>query len=342
MKRAPYCKRQDVHLTEWLIDDAPGERRAALVEDGQVVEIHLHRDSDVMLGETGKARFASKEKAGRIFITPDGTELMMRGQFTAAEGTSLPYAINREAIGEPGLMKRATARLLDAPEPVVSRDRLWAERLKAVADVEQRPGEFDDAFDIALAGEVLIKDGLISFQRTKAGLVFDIDGVGDALKLNTRAAREIARLLRLYQIGGSVMIDFVASASKADRIAVGDVFDAAAVGDSRAFERTAINGYGLMQVVRPRPRPSVLDLLFGTNLAGLSVETQALRLLRHAVQSVGVGARIITARPAVVTCLEAPSLSDARTMVERKTGARLLIIAESGVAGYGHVHVDPA
>mgnify|MGYP000632597020 CR=1 FL=1 len=77
-----------------------------------------------------------------------------------------------------------------------------------------------------------------------------------ATAVNIAAAKEIARLLRLYQVGGMVMIDFIAVESKDHRQAIAAAFDEAAAADSRSFERSAVNGFGLMQVVRARPRPS--------------------------------------------------------------------------------------
>ena len=48
-------------------------------------------------------------------------------------------------------------------------------------------------------------------------------------------ATEIARLLRLYQIGAMVLIDFVSMDSKAQRTQIAEAFDAASVADPRPF-----------------------------------------------------------------------------------------------------------
>lgn len=50
------------------------------------------------------------------------------------------------------------------------------------------PADFDDQFDIALAGRSGSDGATIWFERTKAGLVFDVDGMGDALANNHAAA----------------------------------------------------------------------------------------------------------------------------------------------------------
>jgi hypothetical protein len=196
-----------------------------------------------------------------------------------------------------------------------------------------------EGFDIAMSGQSQLDTVTVSFQRTKAGLVFDVDGVGHAFDINRVAATEIARLLRLYRIGAMVMVDFVSMESKAQRTQIAEIFDAASIADGRPFERTAINGYGMMQVLRARPRPSVLDHLFGTRIAALSDETQAYWLLRAVAQSSGFGARTVTARPNVATLLESQNWAIWRTQAVRAAGADMVVVADEKAAGYGHVHV---
>jgi hypothetical protein len=136
-----------------------------------------------------------------------------------------------------------------------------------------------------------------------------------------------------------VMIDFVSMEAKAQRTQIAEIFDAASVVDGRPFERTAINGYGLMQVVRARPRPSVLDHLFGTRIAALSDETQAYWLLRAVAQSSGFGARTVTTRPEVATLLQSDGWATWRAQAVRLAGADMQVVADEKATGYGHVHV---
>ena len=334
------CAHRAIRLAELWRDDAPGERRAALVEDGQIVEIYIQRDLHWTLGATGTGRIERKTPAGSYVATDEGTEILIRGKANAAEGARVTFEITREAIAEPGRIKPAEGRVLEAmPEASRDKDGMWDDRLSALKQDTIRNQAFDDAFDAAIAGASHIGDVTVSFQRTKAGLVFDIDGIGDPLVINRMAANEVARLLRLYQIGAMVMIDFVAIDSKARRLDIAETFDAAAASDLRPFERSAVNGYGLMQVVRARPRPSVLDHLFGTRIASLSDETQALSLLREAAISSGFGPRIITARPEITTLLASHKWQSFTQLCERQVGARLEIIADESASGYGHVHV---
>ena len=339
MKRAPCCVHRAIRLPELWRDDAPGERRAACVEDGQIVEIHIQRDAHWVLGECGMGRVDRRTAAGAYIITEDGSEVLLRGKTGAAEGTKVAFEVTREAIAEPGRIKPPEVILHDGlPADALSKDGLWEQRLAAFG-CSTATQSLNEGFDTAIAGYAQVGDVIISFQRTKAGLVFDVDGIGDAFAINRIAAVEIARLLRLYQVGAMVMIDFVSMEAKAQRAEIANIFDAASAKDSRPFERTAINGYGLMQVVRARPRPSVLDHLFGTRIAALSDETQAYWLFRSAARSSGFGDRTITARPAVAHLLSSERWAHLRTECARLAGAGVAVVADENATGYGHVHV---
>ena len=339
MRHALCCGPRAIRLTELWRDDAPGERRAALVENGNIVEIHIQRDMQWVLGEGGHGRVDRKTPAGAYVIADDGSELLLRSKISDTDGMLVAYEVVREAISEPGRIKLPEVKLIDSASGTLQqKDGLWARRI-ALLGQKCLTAPIAQGFDIAIAGQSQLGDVAISFQRTKAGLVFDVDGIGDAFVINSIAATEVARLLRLYQVGAMVMIDFVSMESKAQRTKIAEIFDAAAAFDGRPFERTAINGYGLMQVVRARPRPSVLDLLFGTRIAALSDETQAYWILRAVAQSSGFGVRTVSARPGVVRLLNSQQWAPLRAQAVRLAGADIVVVADEKTAGYGHVHV---
>jgi ribonuclease G len=148
-------------------------------------------------------------------------------------------------------------------------------------------------------------------------------------------------LLRLFQIGGAAMIDFVGMENKAARLEIAAAFDAASRDDPRGFERTAINGYGLMQVIRAKLGPSILDTLFGTRRVSPSDETLILALLRSASRSSGAGVRQCITTPALATQLRQPLWQPLIRQAERLAGAAIEIVADADVRSYGHVHVTP-
>lgn len=339
MKHARCCAHRVIRLTDIWRDDAPGERRAAVVENENIVEIHIQRDALWALGECGVGRIDRKTPSGAYVVADDGSMLLLRGKTNALEGARVMFEVTREAISEPGRIKPPEIMLRDSlDETLIGKDALWDARLASLGQSAIN-ASITEGFDVAIAGQSQLGDVTISFQRTKAGLVFDIDGIGDAFAINMVAAREVARLLRLYQVGAMVLIDFVSMESKAQRTQIAEAFDAASVLDPRSSERTAINGYGMMQVVRARPRPSVLDQLFGTRIAALSDETQAYWLLRAVAQSSGFGARTVTTRPEVATLLQSERWATWRAQAVRLAGADMQVVADEKAAGYGHVHV---
>ena len=320
-------------------DDAPGERQAAIVEDGNIVEIHIQREALSALGEYGSGRIDRKTPSGAYVIADDGSALLLRSKMGIPEGARVLFEVTREAMAEPGRNKPPEISLRDyLPDPLPEKDVLWDARLASLGQPVAK-GSVAEGFDLAIAGQSQLGDATVSFQRTKAGLVFDVDGIGDAFAINRIAATEIARILRLYQVGAMVMIDFVSMESKVQRTQIAEIFDASSAVDSRPFERTAVNGYGMMQVVRARPRPSVLDHLFGTRIAALSVETQAYWLLRAVAQSSGFGLRTVTAQPDVAILLQSERWTEWRAQAMRLAGAEMRVVADETTAGYGHVHV---
>ena len=331
-------------MREVAFDASPGETRAVLFEDGAAVELHIHRANHAATGSIHDAVITAKSAQRSFIRLANGEEAMIAAQIAPHEGAAIRVAINRESIAEPGLQKRAVAALSDGniSDPAQAA-QAWQDALAARADrVIPAPKEFDDAFDLASAGVSAIEGGCVWFERTKAGLIFDVDGTGDVGAINPTAAHEIARLLRLFQIGGAAITDFVSTENKAARAHIAAAFDQASAADDRGFERTSVNGFGLMQVIRAKPRASILDTLFGTRRAALSDETCALMLLREASRSTGFGARRCTTTPAIATLLETEYYRPLVMAAQRIAGADVEIVADASVRGYGHIHVNPA
>jgi ribonuclease G len=326
-------------MREIAFDASPGETRAVMFEDGVAVALHIWREGHAAPGSVIDARIVSKA-GGRAFLAlANGEEAVIAPSPPESEGTAIRVEIIRARLCEPGEVKLATARLSEADLSVIGEDQ-WRARLCEQADTIIRAGaDFDDHFDSAQAGQSDVDGATIWFERTKAGLVFDVDGSGDAFAINRTAAAEIARLLRLLQIGGAAMIDFIGMENKAARLAVAEAFDEASISDPRGFERTSINGYGLMQVIRAKPGPSILDTLFGTRRVSLSDETLILALLRAASRTSGAGVRRCVTTPALATQLELPAWQPLIAQAARQAGAPIEIVADASVRGYGHIHV---
>jgi ribonuclease G len=326
-------------MYEIAFDASPGETRAVLFEGGAAVALHIFREGCAAPRSVFDARIISKAGKRAFLALTNGEEAVITPPPAAPEGACVRVEIIRARICEPGEVKRATARQSEAAPSEIGEDQ-WREMLCEQVDaVITADANFDDHFDLARAGHSDVDGATIWFERTKAGLVFDVDGSGDALTVNCAAATEIARLLRLFQIGGAALIDFIGMENKSARLAVAAAFDEACLADPRGYERTSINGYGLMQVIRAKQGPSILDTLFGTRRVSLSDETMILALLRAASRASGAGVRRCVTTPALAAQLELPIWQPRIAQAARQAGAALEIVADPSARGYGHVHV---
>jgi ribonuclease G len=321
-------------VSRCLVERSPGETRLAWVEKGQLTALDLIRPNAgaqpgaVVLGRLGPAL-----SARQALVRLPGEELALANPPALPEGAPVLVRVTRAARFEPGGAKRAQGVLDPGPEraapPAIPADAQPCARLPEELGVEE-------LLEAAISGQFALPGGSMSLERTRAGLVIDIDAAGDPLSVSLAAAAEIGRLVKLLQIGGSVLIDFPALGSKAARQAASDRLDA---GLPAGWERTAMNGFGLMQLIGPLTRPSLIDILCGPRRNAPSAETYAVRLLRDAMRSVGFGARTITAPPAVAEALRAwpDDLAQAQALL----GARLDVVADPSAGPAGFVHVRP-
>lgn len=299
-------------MTVWRYQAALGEERAALVDDdGTIVEALIEPDTPrLRLGGIHTGR-AVRLEAGRYAIVDiDGHEAIVEPRPRGwTEGASVGVEITREALAESGRTKRARAR--PAPDLPLRAAPTLLERIEANglsiescargADVFVEDDDCD-VRDEAINGHVRFDVGELHVEATRAMTTIDIDGWGDLDTLVVRAAAIAALTIRRLGIGGSIGIDFP-SVDKAARAAASTAFDA---GLPLPFERTAINGFGLMQVVRPRRRPSLIEL-FRDDAVGCAARLT----LDRVAEGVPIGSATIVAAPAVVDWLAArPDLLD--------------------------------
>ncbi len=320
----------DFHLLE-----RAGETRAAVIETFRLVEMHLARDSDgLVAGARLPARLKTRLGTRGIAET-NGEELLVEpwpGGTT--EGSTVTLEVTRAAWREQGRelgrdrLARARPTSLD-PRPAPS----LASALHARGHVLQ-PGwpsdvaaQWDDGFEAAELGRVPFDGGSLTLAPTPAFTAVDVDGHG--LALLAPALKTLARTIRLWGLGGSIVVDCPA-ADRDQRLAAAELFDEAM--GKLAFERTAINGFGLLQIVRPRPGPSILERAQLDRTA-----TRAIALLEAATRDTGTGPFCLVAAPAPIRWLQArPHLVK---MLARTTGRPVELRADPQ-AGAGHV--EPA
>ena len=313
-------------MPEWVAERGIGETRAALIDDERITEIRVLLDGVLPAGSVVEARLISIGQGGRnaIAALDDDTELLLRQRPAGVtEGQRLSIEIVRETIAGPEPWKRALAKPTDAPLGIAAVQGRAAER-----------GELDragwtDLLDEAATGFIAFPGGTLQLYVTPAMALFDVDGTLPSAELAIAGARAAAAAARRLGIGGSIGIDLPNSGSKAARTAAAEAIDQALAGTP--FERTAVNGFGFVQIVRPRPHASLPELYLGDRAGA-----EARALLRRAENH--VGGLCLAAHPAITAALEAhPDWLEA---LARRVGGTVTLRADPRLA-MSAAHAEP-
>lgn len=254
-------------MAEWIYESGIGEARAALVADGAILEAQIEPEAgglragtilDARLVETLTPRLH-----GRLRL-PDGGEALLNGiPPGTTEGATLRVRIVRETLPERDRPKPPKA--VPAPEgaePAQGPDllaRIAASGLPVRHLGAHEPDRLEEAgwselIDEATRGEIGFPGGALRMSLTPAMTLFDVDGGPPLDALAQAGAIAAARAIRRLDITGSIGIDLPTVSSKSARLAAAAAFDANL---PQPFERTAINGFGFLQVIRRRTRPSL-------------------------------------------------------------------------------------
>lgn len=254
-------------MAEWIYEAGIGEARAALIDSGHILAAEIEPDdAGPFVGSVLAARLVERAQAGRaatVELAAGGPALLAAVPPGISEGRSLLVEVVREALPERGRPKQPRVRAADLGTPERAGDDLLA-RIGATGIPVRRlqPHEPDlleaagwsELLDQATHGEIDFPGGQLRMAVTPAMTLFDIDGAPPAEPLATAGIVATAHALSRFAIGGSIGIDLPGLPDKAARQRVVAAFDAVL---PQPFERTAINGFGFLQIVRRRPRASL-------------------------------------------------------------------------------------
>ena len=287
-------------MAEWLYEAGIGEERAALVDDGAIVAGRVVVAGDgLRLGTVADARLVEQGRLPLVRLTDGREAVLPRVPPGFTQGALFRVRIVREAIPERGRAKRAVAAA--APDADLVDGPTLADELAATGTPVRllRPHEPDtleaagwsELLEEAASGEIAFPGGALRMHVTPAMTLFDVDGdaAPDTLAL-TGARAAVAAILR-FGIGGSIGLDLPTLTGKAARQAVAEAIDAAL---PPPFERTAVNGFGFLQIVRRRERASLPELL-AADPAGAAARA----LLRRVERTPPPGERVVAAPPTV-------------------------------------------
>ncbi|WP_114391878.1 Rne/Rng family ribonuclease [Oleisolibacter albus] len=195
--------------------------------------------------------------------------------------------------------------------------------------------------------------GYIVINQTEALVAIDVNSGRStkernieetALKTNLEAADEVARQLRLRDLAGLVVIDFIDMEDGRNNAAVEKRLKEAMKSDRARIQLGRISPFGLLELSRQRLRPSLQEINFercphcqGTGLIR-SQESAALAVLR-AIEEEGIRRR---SSEITVTCASSVTLyilnqkREVLADIERRHGLRVYMQADDQLTGPDH------
>ena len=132
----------------------------------------------------------------------------------------------------------------------------------------------------------LSRGGSIVIEQTEALVAIDVnsgkyreesDPEKTALKTNLKAAKEIARQVRLRDIGGVIIVDFIDMKEEKHMRAVEKTLEASLKRDRARKKMLKISRFGIIEMTRQRIRPSLKSVIYEScNNCGGTGETETL------------------------------------------------------------------
>ncbi len=371
-----------------MIAAGPGEWRAAWLEDGAAVELHVERGDTQPAGgiHLGRVvRLAAGLDAALVDIGAERPGFLPLGGGAADldEGARVTVQIRREAqrgkgallsariVGPsdsgrlaelaaareppaqldpvPGFAAALALRLPGNPEHILADDpgvlRELHEAFPA-AEIAHRgvaewPIDLDALFDAALASTLAVPGGgSLHIEESRAAVLIDVDSgtpeagsaARAALAVNLAAAAAIARQLRLRQLGGGIIVDFVGLDGSRPKERVRQAMVGALAGDPAQPQVLGWTRLGHLEIVRPRRFRPLSEAMLepeGTRKSGTALAFEALRALaREARAAPAANWRLVVA-PAVAAALHGPAAGALRGL-ETRLGRRVELVAGGG------------
>lgn len=378
-----------------LISASPGEWRAAWLEDGVAVELHVERGDtrpaggihlgrvvrlvaglDAALIDIGAERpgflpLRPRELTGAATDLNEGGRVVVQIRREAQRGKGAvlstrivpcagqdPARLAALAAGldppaqldpAPGFAAALALRLMAEPELILADDRAALHELRGAfpaAEIAHRaheewPIDLDALFDAALAPTLALPGGgSLHIEESRAAVLIDVDtgtpqagsAARAALAVNRAAAQAIARQLRLRQLGGGIIVDFVGLDGRRPRELVRQAMAAALTGDPAQPEILGWTRLGHLEIVRPRRGRPLGEALLEPQTprkSAIALSFEALRALaREARANPAANWRLVVA-PDVAAALCGPA-AEALHALETRLGRSVAVVVGDG------------
>ena len=225
----------------------------------------------------------------------------------------------------------------------VSRLKLYQDRVPLFSryQIESRiEGAFDHSVRLPSGGSIVIDhtEALVSIDINSARATRGSDIEQTAFQTNLEAADEIARQLRLRDIGGLIVIDFIDMTPVRNQREVEQRLRDALQMDRARIQLGKISRFGLLEMSRQRLRPSLGESSHqvcprcngrGNIRNTESLAVSVLRLLAGEAMKEHTG-RVVTALPVEVATYLLNEKRAALRDIEQKSGVELLLVPDPG------------
>ena len=257
-------------------------------------------------------------RAIRDYLRPDVGEVIVDNR----EAYQLAAAFIQQVMpGESGRVK-----YYDDNIPLFNRYQIEQQIESAFQREVKLPSGGSIVIDVT---EALVSIDINSARATKGG---DIEET--ALQTNLEAADEVARQLRLRDVGGLIVIDFIDMLANKNQRAVEDRMRQALEVDRARVQLGRISRFGLLEMSRQRLRPSLEEMTFkvcprcqgqGTIRGTRSIALSILRLVEEEAQKEN-SAQIRAITPVAVATFLLNEKRRAITEIESRHRARVIIL----------------
>lgn len=242
-----------LELTEKLKPEKMGLIARTVAEGADEKELLQDRDHLLRIWEEIERRFNASRQASMIYKDLVLSQRILRDIFSDD--------VNRLMVNSRGLYNQ-----------VIEFVQMMEPRLKNkvfVCNMEELFEKYSVDFEMkqALNRKVWMKNGsYLIFDHTEALTVIDVntgkyvgstDLMDTVLKTNMEAAKEIARQLRIRNIGGIVIIDFIDMNSEAHKKKVLEAFENELKKDKVRTHVLGITPLGLVEITRKKVRQSL-------------------------------------------------------------------------------------
>ena len=346
------------------VSRSPGERRAALLKDGELVEVVHTRDGAIQPGAVYAGRVGARVPGiDAVFVAIDnGLPGVLKSKAPPPEGTGIAVSVvvpprqgkgpELKAVNHSLVGAAPPVLLAPAPDPVVtwweryasqvhsvicdaSREVSRLKELLGTAPIMLHDGSdlfselgIDEAIEAALQPEVALPSGgSVIIETTAAVTAIDINsGASDPATANHAATGVIARELRKRNLAGHFVVDVIPGKGNG---ALPRLLTKALADDTCPARVAGTTPLGMIELTRQRLGLSLAEqLLDESGLSAASVAYACLRQgVRHAVREKSAHLTI-TAAPDVVALLQR-SLRSALTEAGEILKTEIKLVSET-------------